>query len=94
MVSDVKPPIKSGWRGNLTGHVEDCKDTEVEIGRITVKLDKDTAWALCNLLTDGAIERANSVEGEQIKSMSTLGAAIGRLIDHPAANNGGREVVK
>jgi hypothetical protein len=50
--------------------------------------------ALCNLLTDSAIERSPGLGDTQAKAISNLGAAIGRLIDHEAANNGGRKVVK
>ncbi len=89
-----RPPIKSGWRGNLNGGVEGTKNTEIQVSEITLRLDHHTAWALCNQLTDRAIKDANAVEHEQVAALSTLGAAIGRLIDHPAANNGGREIVK
>ena len=90
----TRPPIKSGWRGNLSGAVEDTKGTEIHVSEITLRLDSFTAWALANQLTDRAINDANAVENEQIAALSTLGAAIGRLIDHPAANNGGRECIK
>lgn len=89
----VRPPIKGGWRGNLNGAVEDTKGTEIQVSEVTLKLDSYTAWALANQLTDRAIKDANAVENEQVAALSTLGAALGRLLDHPAANNGGRECV-
>jgi hypothetical protein len=89
-----KPPIKSGWRGNLNGHIENTKDAQIGVSEITLKLDFETAWALANQLTDRAIEEAKAVENGQIAALSTLGAALGRLIDHHAANNGGRDFVK
>lgn len=90
----TKSPIKSGWRGNLNGHLEHTSGSHIEVTEVTVKLDRDTAWALCNQLSDAAINLANAVEDKQISALSTLGAAIGRLIDHPSANNGGREHIK
>lgn len=89
-----KPPIKSGWRGNLNGAVEHTDNSSIQVSQVTLNLDQTTAWALCNLLTDSAIERSCALEGKQIEALSTLGAALGRLIDHPSANNGGRECVK
>jgi hypothetical protein len=94
MNDNIKPPIKSGWRGNLNGYVEGTKGTAIEVSEVTLRLDRFTAWALANQLTDRAIKAANAVENEQIMALSTLGAALGRLIDHPSANNGGRECVK
>lgn len=91
--STAKPPIKSGWRGHLNGAVEGG-DAHVSVSEITLKLDYSTAYALCNLLTDSAIERSAALESDQAKAMSELGAALGRLIDHGAANNGGRNLVR
>ena len=92
-MSEVKPPIKSGWRGNINGVVE-CTDSHVQVSQITLRLDYQTAYALANLLCDSALERAQAVEGNQRDALSHLGAALGRLIDHHAANNGGRACVK
>ena len=90
----VKSPVQGGWRGHVNGTVEATRASTVKVEKIVVELDSWTAWALCNLLDDRALERANAVENEQIPAMSNLGAAIGRLIDHPSANNGGRQVIK
>jgi hypothetical protein len=92
--NSTKPPIKGGWRGNLNGHVENTDGAQIAVSEVTLRLDSATAWALANHLTDRAIKEANAVEGAHIAALSTLGAALGRLIDHPAANNGGRECVK
>lgn len=92
--SPTKSPIKSGWRGNLNGCVECCEGATIQVSEVTIKLDQVTAHALANHLTDSAIARANSVEGSQIQALSNLGAALGRLIDHNAANNGARAVLK
>lgn len=93
-MAETKPPIKSGWRGNLNGHIEGTSGAQIQATAITITLDHTTAWALANVLTDSAIGRANAVEGEQVAALSNLGAALGRLIDHTAANNGGREHIK
>ena len=91
----ANPPIKSGWRGNLNGAVEQTEGTYISVSEVTLRLDKATAWALCNILTDGALDSLKGyTEDSQRKSLATLGAALGRLIDHHAANNGGRERVK
>lgn len=91
----IKPPIKSGWRGDINGFVENTEATRIEVSEITLRMDRTTAYALCNLLTDCAINESTSrLEKDQAESMRMLGAAIGRLIDHHAANNGGRDLVK
>lgn len=91
----IESPIKSGWRGNMNGAVEHTSGTEINVSETTLKLDSGMAWALCNVLTDSALEMTRCcTEDNQRKLLSTLGAALGRLIDHPAANNGGRECVK
>ncbi len=92
-MSDTKSPIMSGWRGHINGTIEKTVDSSIKISNIDINLDFDTAWALCNLLTDDAIERAKAVEGKQIDQMSNLGAALGRMIDHDSANNGDRRII-
>jgi len=96
MSTDAKPapPVKGGWRGHLSGCVERTESSYIEVSEVTLRLDAKTAYALCNHLTDSAIERAVSCEGEQVAALSNLGAALGRLIDHHSANNGGRKVLK
>lgn len=89
-----KPPIQSGWRGELNGAVEKTKTSYIQVSEITLRLDYLTAYALANLLADSSLERSAALEGSQMQAMSNLGAALGRLIDHHAANNGGRQVVK
>ncbi len=93
-MKNEKSPIKSGWRGNLNGYIESTDGASINTSEVVLKLDKATAWALANQLTDRSIKEANAVENEQIIMLSNLGAALGRLIDHHAANNGGREVLK
>jgi len=89
-----KPPIQSGWRGNINGALEGCSGSYIEASEITLKLDRTTAYALANQLSDGAIQRAQACEGGQAEALSNLGAALGRFLDHHAANNGGRKIVK
>lgn len=93
-MNKAKSPIMSGWRGNLNGAIEKTKTSHIQVSEVTLRLDAATAYALCNLLDDRVVERANACEGDQIAMLSELGAALGRLIDHPSANNGGREIVK
>lgn len=90
----IKSPIKSGWRGNLSGYLECTKSSQIAVSEITLRLDYETAYALCNLLTDSAIQESTRLEKDQAAAMANLGAAIGRLIDHHAANNGGRDLLK
>ena len=94
MSEQARPPIKGGWRGHLNGHIEHTNGSQIGVSEVTLRLDFATAWALANQLTDRAIKDAVAVEGAQVSALSDLGAALGRLIDHHAANNGGREVVK
>jgi hypothetical protein len=88
-----KPPIKSGWRGNLCGAIEGTEASWIETSEVTLKLDAKTAYALANMLTDSSLEAA-CCHRLSFEALSNLGAALGRLIDHPSANNGGREIVK
>lgn len=91
----VKPPIKSGWRGNINGGVEKTQNTSVNVEVICLSLDRETAHSLCNVLHDSALSDSRlHLEGPQLERLSNLGAALGALIDHPAANNGGRAVRK
>lgn len=85
-------PIKCGWRGHLNGAVEATECAHVQVSEITLKLDMLAAWALCNQLHDNVLDA--HVTHQHREMLSNLGAAIGRLIDHPSANNGGRSVVK
>lgn len=90
-------PISSGWRGNINGHVKGTNGTQVQVGAINVTLDAKMAFCLCNLLHEQALERANAHIGmslDQIAMLSNLGAVIGRFIDHGAANNGDRDVIR
>jgi len=87
-------PIKSGWKGDINGAIESTNGSAIEVSEITIKLDRVTAYALCNHLTDRSIADAHSVEGKQVDALSALGAALGRLIDHHSANNGGRNAIK
>lgn len=91
--STPKPPIKSGWRGHLNGFIEKADGAHIQVSEVTLRLDYKTAYALANLLCDSSIERSQALEGNQAQALSNLGAALGRLIDHHAANNGGRQCV-
>jgi len=95
MSDQPKSPIKSGWRGAINGSIELTENSGINVDRINLWLDFKTAWALCNLLDDRALENHRDViEIGQLKMLSNIGASIGRLIDHPAANNGGRKIIK
>lgn len=93
MSTSPKPPIKSGWRGNINGAIEGT-DSYIAVSQVELRLDRATAWALANLLGDEQLKGCTAIDGEQIPALSNLGAALGRIIDHPSANNGGREIVK
>jgi hypothetical protein len=90
----AKSPISSGWRGNINGHIEGT-GSYIQATEVTLRLDRETAWALCNLLGEETIkENAGAVDKKQGEALSALGAALARFIDHPSANNGGREIIK
>jgi hypothetical protein len=82
-----KSPIKSGWRGNLNGYVEKT-DSHIAVSEVTIKLDAKTAYALANILGDRYINEHPNLESDQKPGLINLGAALGRLIDNPSANNG------
>lgn len=88
-----RSPIMSGWRGHINGFIEDTS-SHIKVDQIALTLDHKTAWALCNLLADETSPRFSALGEEQKKAISNLGAALGRMIDHPSANNGGRKVIE
>ena len=90
---EVNSPIKSGWRGNLNGAVEKTKHTSIQVSEVTISLDNETAWALCNLLSDNNLTN-DKLDKNQISGLSNLGAALGVIFDHPSANNGNRNILK
>lgn len=90
--SETKSPIKSGWRGHLNGVIERT-DSHVQVSEITLRLDRRTAYALADMLCDSKLNNEHSMGPDRRAALSNLGAAIGRLIDHYAANNGGRSCV-
>lgn len=53
-------PIESGWRGDLNGCVKNS-GSKIAVSEVTLRLDKNTAWALANQLTDQAIKEACAV---------------------------------
>lgn len=91
---EIRPPIKGGWRGHLNGFVEKSGNTHVQASEITLKVDNNLAWALCNVLLDQYLENHPNLENGQRESLSEFGAALGRFIDHNSANNGGRKIIK
>jgi hypothetical protein len=89
----MESPIKSGWKGHLNGFIEKT-ESNISVSKIKLELDTKTAHSLCNILRDSALQASTAITTEQHESLSVLGAAIGRLIDHPSANNGGRKIIK
>lgn len=91
-IEPIDSPIMSGWRGNLNGHIEKT-NSEINVSEVTLKLDASTAYALANMLTEDRIDEGHWPK-HQHEALMNLGAALGRLIDHRAANNGGRRIIK
>jgi len=91
-IKQISSPISSGWRGDINGHIENT-GSHIQVSEITLKLDKETAYALCNVLADSAFPKGILSKEQQVK-ISNLGAALGRVIDHYSANNGEREIIK
>lgn len=59
-------------------------DSRVAVGSINLTLDSDTAWALCNVLSESNVNKmGGSLEREQMPPLVNLGKAIGAIIDHP-----------
>jgi len=92
MPDKKESPIKSGWRGNLNGCIKNTNST-ITVSKINIEFDYETAWAICTLL-HGDINKYNYLTQSQAEGVSNIGAALGRLIDHPSANNGGRDIIK
>ena len=79
--------IESGWKGNVNGFIKNT-DSHIIVSKLGLTLDRDTAWALCNLLTDKAIKDSLLLDKKQKPGLTSLGAVLGHLIDHPAGSNG------
>lgn len=75
--------------GQINGHIKNT-ESYISIGTIELKLDKETAWALCNRLSESALKDLGGgyVDADQIEKLRSLGGVIGRFISHPSANNG------
>jgi len=72
--------------GKLSGHIRGT-DSHIKVKTVTVDLDYDTAWALCNLLHDFNLESSPNLETSQKTPLINLGSAIGRIIGHGTQNN-------
>lgn len=92
-MTNINSPIRSGWRGDINGFVNGT-NAQVMVSGITLVLDTKTAHFLCSALTDYELNKNCAIDEEGAQALSELGAALGRMIDHPSANNGGRSVVK
>lgn len=79
----MESQIKSG---QLNGAINNT-DSAIRVDVICLKLDYETAWALCNLLLSDSIKRSLALESGQVPGMLSLGSVIGQLIDHPSAKN-------
>ena len=72
--------------GNLQGHIKDTK-SEIKLLSVEIKLDSETAWALCNILSKGSIEKSRgSLEKCQVQKLISLGEALAAFVDHPNGN--------
>jgi hypothetical protein len=60
-------------------------DSRIEVGTLKIELDRDIAWALCNVLGKDHIERECGMQlnKNQHAGLIKLGAAIGAFVDHP-----------
>lgn len=72
--------------GDLQGHIKGTK-SEVRLSSVEVKLDGETAWALCNILSKNNIEKSKGVlEKCQMQKLINLGEALAAFVDHPNRN--------
>lgn len=75
---------------NMSGRI-DRTGSSVSIERVTLELSKGDAWALCNLLTNSALEEAqHRLEIDQLDTMRRIGQAVGAVIDHHSRHNLGK----
>jgi hypothetical protein len=80
--------ISSGWKGDINGHIAGTEDCRIKVKIITLELDHETAWALCNVLRDSDLQKMrNILDKDQIEKLSWVGAAIGQFIDHKSSEN-------
>ncbi len=86
--------LKCSSLRHLNGHISDT-NSQIKVSEITLKLDVQLAWALCNLLTDRALESSmDRLESTQVPGLANLGISLGRMIDHPSTNNGGEQRIR
>jgi hypothetical protein len=74
--------------GNLSGHIRNT-ESWIKVNTITVDFDFNTAYALCNLLMDSDLKKSHCLERDQVDKLSSLGAALGRIVEHPSRENEG-----
>lgn len=68
----------------MQGAIEKTK-SRISVQSLNLELDRETAWALCNLLDPSNIEKRSNayLEDNQKPMLIKLGAAIGAFLDHP-----------
>jgi hypothetical protein len=89
----MKEPRNIGTKcGNMIGAIKNT-DSCIKSCDITIRLDTQTAWALCNVLSENYIKSScgQVIETSQHRGLISLGAAIGTFIDHPNRNRKNEE---
>lgn len=79
-ISPTRSPIHA--RGCVQGFIKDTH-SHISVNELNLKLDSETAWALCNLLNKDVINKTNEVCKGQRAGLIQLGKAIAKFVDHP-----------
>ena len=72
--------------GELSGHIRETQ-SRIKVSEVSLELDSETAYALCNILQKSALENSHSLEKCQKVKLVNLGAALGRIFGHRSQNN-------
>jgi len=66
----------------------------VQAAAISITLDRNQAWAICNMLDAEMLKKnAHLLERDQVSFLKQLGCDIGLLIDHPSRDNMGEVTI-
>ena len=74
--------------GNLSGAIVGAGDNRIRLGSVALTLDYDTAYALCNVLTEDKIGKHAYLESDQRPPLINLGKALAAFCDHSNARFG------
>ena len=81
--------MKNGTQsGSLFGAIKQT-ESYITLHSVRLVIDYENAYALCNVLHDKSLKESNYLESDQRAKLSSLGTALGRLVENPSQKNTG-----